>query len=214
MPIQSAHAPPHGIFSGRSVSNSEQTVHLTAAYSIITAPLDMSFVSRALVFWASLVVSVARAAQQRPLFSSPGLAIECPSLSLPAKKAASAVDKESGPSVVFEKLAWMKGHRFSRCVPGEIRYLLLLRRPGPAMGFPHRVELARWESGVPRCSEESSVPFSRKWAIPRMCSPVEDKRCGHVNQEKVIPRVYSTGRGPALHHLLLPRRPGLAVSPC
>ena len=79
MPIQSAHATPHGIFSGRSVSNSEQTVPLTTAYSI---------------------------------------------------------DKESGPSVVFEKLAWMKGHRFSRCVPGEIRYLLLLRRPGPAMGFP------------------------------------------------------------------------------
>ena len=51
LPIQSAHAPPHGIFSGRSVSNSEQTVHLTAAYSIITAPLDMSFVSRPLVFW-------------------------------------------------------------------------------------------------------------------------------------------------------------------
>ena len=55
------------------------------------------------------------------------------------------------------------------------------------------------------------IPSSRKWAIPRMCSPVEDKRCGHVNQEKVIPWVYSTGRGPALHHLPLPRRPGLAV---
>ena len=67
----------------------------TTGYSIITAPLEMSFVSRALVFWASLVVSVARAAQQRPLFASPGLAIECPSLSLPAKKAASAVEKES-----------------------------------------------------------------------------------------------------------------------
>ena len=55
------------------------------------------------------------------------------------------------------------------------------------------------------------IPSSRKWAIPGMCSPVEDKRCGHVNQEKALPRVYSTGRGPALHHLLLPRRPGLAV---
>ena len=32
-----------------------------------------------------------------------------------------------------------------------------------------------------------------------------------MNQEKVIPRVYSTGRGPALQHLLLPRRPGQAI---
>ena len=38
-----------------------------------------------------------------------------------------------------------------------------------------------------------------------MCSPVEDERSGHMTQEKVIPRVYSTGRGPALiQYLLLP----------
>ena len=76
-------------------------------------------------------MSVARAA----LFSLPGQAIECPSFSLPARRAASVVYLTNtkshrtdahrlGPSAVFEELAWIEGHRFSRW------------RPGLAIGIP------------------------------------------------------------------------------
>ena len=100
----------------------------------------------------------------------------------------------------------MMGHRFSRCVPGKFGYLLL-PIPGTGCRVSPRVELAVLGKRPPEVFGRVQCPWLTfvsflpgDGAIPRMCSRVEDERCGHVNQEKVIPRMYSTGRGPALIH--------------
>ena len=120
---------------------------------------------------------------------------------------------------MFEKLAWMKGHRFFTMCPRRDPVPAASQETRTGYGFFPPVLSLPAGKAASQGARKSPVFLGSQFVslLPgngpfRGCAhQFEDMRCGHVNQEKVLPRVCSTGRGPALHHLLLPRRPGLAV---
>ena len=102
--------------------------------------------------------------------------------------------------------AWIKGHQFSRCVPGEVPSHTASQETRTGCRVSPREELAGWESGVPRCSEESSVLglilFSFQAVVRSTCEYVRSGIFGMVLSELVLSRV-------EVHLLLdLPVHPG------